>query len=78
MLRVSVGSAWLAKKRHLDAATIGPRKKASMAMTCSLERLDKESRAIVSRPLLQANDVIWQVEAKPVLLAAVHESESGT
>jgi hypothetical protein len=29
MLRVSVGSARLAKKRHLNAATIGPRKKAS-------------------------------------------------
>jgi hypothetical protein len=29
MLRVSVGSARLAKKRHLDAAAIGPRKKAS-------------------------------------------------
>ena len=29
MLRVSLGSARLAKKRHLDAATIGPRKKAS-------------------------------------------------
>ena len=29
MLRVSLGSARLAKKRHLDAATIGPRKEAS-------------------------------------------------
>jgi hypothetical protein len=29
VLRVSLGSARLAKKRHLDAATIGPRKKAS-------------------------------------------------
>ena len=29
ILRVSLGSARLAKKRHLDAATIGPRKKAS-------------------------------------------------
>jgi hypothetical protein len=28
MLRVSLGSARLAKKRHLNAATIGPRKKA--------------------------------------------------
>ena len=29
MLRVSLGSARLAKQRHLDAATIGPREKAS-------------------------------------------------
>jgi hypothetical protein len=29
MLRVSLGSARLAKKRHLDATTIGPRKNAS-------------------------------------------------